>query len=181
MHLSGEVWDEYRSKGEWRTGLTMEFPLDFHKSLLSHTGFGVYTCVVIQLPGRVIAGIYSMWLMREFVSWVGPCWADWGPGSTFSRWNMSDPWQRQENWIILLSSIRKYTVAFIWIQSNKKLSCITGSSHATHAWMQPLCVWVESTLFHTEAHSPWASNHLHSVSFSNCLYKHCTTLALCCG
>lgn len=109
----------------WRIDVTIEFPLNSHKIYFHYVSATVNcTC---RLRGRTCVLSFSlqaglllryMWLMREFVSWVHPRWAEWAPGSMFGWWNMSDPRQRQENWSILLSSIRKYTVAFIWVQSN---------------------------------------------------------------
>lgn len=126
---------------------------------------------------------YTVWLTREFISWVQPRGAL--PRARVDVWLVEHRRPREENYSVLLSSIRRHTVAFIWVQSNKKLSCITGSSHATHAWMQRARARVRarraSTSFRAEAHSPWACVRLHSVSFSNCLYKYCTTLSWCCG
>ena len=127
------------------------------------------TCV---LSSSLQAGLLlrRMWLTREFVSWVHPHRADLGaPG--VDVWLVERVGSTGIGWItgasrcLQLENTLLHSFGYSQI---KKPSCITGSSHATHAWMRPVCVCVCVCVSGEHIASCWSTLRSSLHPFASC-------------
>lgn len=137
MSLSEKICDKYRNKGDWmlkKVSSQWSFPLTHTKSTFS--SFRV--CTLSLQTGLLLRYLCYSWgsLYPEFT----PAELTGGRGRHLAGGTCKVPGHGRKTGASRCLQLKNTLLHSFGYSQIKSFSCITDSSHATHAWMQPVCV-----------------------------------------